>query len=114
MRTLPTMVVEAAVLDGISVPGLLGRVVLPLSRPAVATAAVLTFIFCWNEFIYAFVVLHSEGLRTLPAGLAALQGRYYTNFPVLLAGVTISVMPVLIVYLLSQRFLARGIAVGVD
>ena len=114
MRTLPPMVVEAAVIDGASIPALLRRVIVPLSMPAIAAAGVLTFIFCWNEFIYAFVLLHSEGLRTLPAGLAALQGRFYTNFPVLLAGVTISVLPVVCVYLLSQRFLARGIAVGVE
>lgn len=114
MRSLPTVIIEAAVLDGATVPRLLLSVVVPLARPAIATVAVLTFIFAWNEFIYAFVLLHDEGARTLPAGLAGLQGRFFTNFPVLLAGVTLSVVPVIALYVFFQRSLVRGIVVGVD
>jgi raffinose/stachyose/melibiose transport system permease protein len=114
MRSLPGVVIEAAVMDGASVPRLLLGVVAPLSMPAIATAAALTFIFAWNEFIYAFVLLHDDALRTLPAGLAGLQGRFFTNFPVLLAGVTLSVLPVIAVYVVFQRSVVRGIAVGVD
>jgi ABC-type glycerol-3-phosphate transport system permease component len=114
MRSLPPMVMEAAVLDGANVPRLLLRMVVPLSVPAIATAAALAFIFAWNEFIYAFVLLRDTGTRTLPAGLAGLQGRFYTNFPVLLAGVLISVLPVIAMYVFLQRYLVRGIAVGVD
>jgi ABC-type glycerol-3-phosphate transport system permease component len=114
MRSLPNAVIEAAVLDGVSVPGLLTRVVVPLSVPAIGTATVFAFILCWNEFIYAFVLLQDEALRTLPAGLAGLQGRFYTDFPVLLAATTLSVLPVIGLYVFFQRFLVRGIAVGVD
>jgi raffinose/stachyose/melibiose transport system permease protein len=114
MRSLPVAVIEAAVLDGVSVPGLLVRVVAPLSLPAIGTACVFTFIFCWNEFLYALVLLQDDGVRTLPAGLAGLQGRFFTDFPVLLAAVTLSVLPVVGVYLFFQRWLVRGIAVGVD
>lgn len=114
MRTLPPMVIEASVIDGASVPDLLLRIVVPLSRPAIATVAALTFIFCWNEFIYAFVLLQSDALRTLPAGLATLQGRFFTDFPVLLAGVTLSLLPVVAVYVFFQRYLIRGIALGID
>jgi ABC-type glycerol-3-phosphate transport system permease component len=114
MRSLPPMVLEAAVLDGANVPRLLVRIVVPLSVPAIATAAALAFIFAWNEFIYAFVLLRDSGTRTLPAGLAGLQGRFYTNFPVLLAGVLLSVLPVIAMYVFLQRYLARGITVGVD
>lgn len=114
MRTLPPMVIEAAVVDGASVPALLTQMVVPLSMPAIATTAALTFIFCWNEFIYAFVVLQNDAVRTLPAGLAALQGRFFTNFPVLLAGVMLSLLPVIAVFVSFQRSLVRGITVGVD
>lgn len=114
MRTLPVAVVEAAVVDGASVAGLLLRIVVPLSVPAIGTAFVFSFIFCWNEFIYAFVLLQDETLRTIPAGLAGLQGRYFTDYPVLLAGTTLSVLPVIATYVFFQRFLVRGIAVGVD
>jgi ABC-type glycerol-3-phosphate transport system permease component len=81
--------------------------------PAIGTACIFTFIFCWNEFIYAFILLQSNNVRTLPAGLAGLQGRFFTDFPVLLAATTLSVLPVIGVYLFFQRFLVRGIAVGV-
>jgi raffinose/stachyose/melibiose transport system permease protein len=114
MRSLPTSVIEAAVLDGTSVPGLLTRVVVPLSVPAIGTACVFAFIFCWNEFIYAFILLQRDSVRTLPAGLAGLQGRFFTDFPVLLAATTLSVLPVIAVYVFFQRFLVRGIAVGVS
>jgi len=114
MRSLPTAVVEAAVLDGVSVPGLLLRVVVPLSTPAIATACIFSFIFCWNEFIYALVLLQDSAVRTLPVGLASLQGRFFTNFPVLLAAVTLSVLPMIATYVFFQRWLVRGIALGVD
>jgi raffinose/stachyose/melibiose transport system permease protein len=114
MRSLPIAVLEAAVLDGTSVGGLLARIVAPLSMPAIATSAVFAFIFCWNEFIYAFVLLQEENVRTLPAGLAGLQGRFFTDFPVLLAATTISVLPLIGLYVFFQRYLVRGIAVGVD
>jgi ABC-type glycerol-3-phosphate transport system permease component len=114
MRGLPASVVEAAVLDGSGPIGLLTRVVVPLSLPAIATASVFSFVYCWNEFIYAFILLQDSSHRTLPAGLASLQGRFFTDFPVLMAAVTLSVLPVIGLYVFFQRFLVRGIAVGVD
>jgi ABC-type glycerol-3-phosphate transport system permease component len=114
MRSLPTSVIEAAVIDGTSVVGLLFRVVAPLSIPAIGTASIFSFIFCWNEFIYAFVLLQNNAVRTLAPGLAGLQGKFSTDFPVLLAATTLSVLPVIGMYVFFQRFLVRGIAVGVD
>jgi raffinose/stachyose/melibiose transport system permease protein len=114
MRSLPNAVVEAAVLDGVSVPGLLLRIVVPLSVPAIGTACIFSFLFCWNEFIYALVLLQDDSVRTLPAGLAQLQGRFFTDFPVLLSAVTLSLLPVIVMYVFFQRWLVRGIAVGVD
>jgi ABC-type glycerol-3-phosphate transport system permease component len=114
MTLLPSSVIEAAVLDGVGVPGMLTRVVIPLSVPAIGTACVFNFIFCWNEFIYAFILLQSDSVRTLPAGLAGLQGRFFTDFPVLLAAATLSVLPVIVIYLFFQRFLIRGIALGIE
>jgi raffinose/stachyose/melibiose transport system permease protein len=114
MRSLPAAVIEAAVLDGVSVPGLLLRIVVPLSVPAIGVACIFSFIFCWNEFIYALVLLQDDAVRTLPAGLSSLQGRFFTDFPVLLAAVTLSVLPMVGMYVFFQRWLVRGIAVGVD
>jgi ABC-type glycerol-3-phosphate transport system permease component len=114
MRGIPRSVIEAAVIDGASAPRVLWRIVVPMSRPALATAATIMFLTAWNEFIYAFVLIRNDELRTLPAGLAALQDRYFTNYPVLFAGILLSVLPVIGVYLLAQRYLVRGIAAGVD
>lgn len=114
MRALPVAVIEAAVLDGVSIPILLLRVVVPLSLPAIGTACIFSFIFCWNEFLFALVLLQDQSVRTLPAGLASLQGRFFTDFPVLLAAVTLSVLPVIGMFLFFQRWLVRGISVGVD
>jgi raffinose/stachyose/melibiose transport system permease protein len=114
MRALPAAVIEAAVLDGVSIPGLLIRIVVPLSIPAIGTACIFSFIFCWNEFVYALVLLQDDAVRTLPAGLASLQGRFFTDFPVLLAAVTLSTLPLIATYVFFQRWLVRGIAVGVD
>jgi raffinose/stachyose/melibiose transport system permease protein len=75
---------------------------------------VFSFILCWNEFIFALVLLQDEAVRTLPAGLASLQGRFFTDFPVLLAATTLSVLPLLGLYVFFQRYLVRGIALGVD
>jgi ABC-type glycerol-3-phosphate transport system permease component len=114
MRALPAAVIEAAVLDGVTVPGLLVRIVVPLSLPAIGTASIFSFIYCWNEFVFALVLLQEDAVRTLPAGLAGLQGRFYTDFPVLLAAVTLSVLPLVGMFVFFQRWLVRGIAVGVD
>ena len=87
---------------------------MPLSLPAIGTASIVSFIYCWNEFVFALVLLQDDAVRTLPAGLAGLQGRFYTDFPVLLAAVTLTVLPVIGLYVFFQRWLVRGIAVGVD
>lgn len=114
MRSLSWSVLEAAAIDGAGVPTLLLRIVVPLSTPAIGTACIFSFLFCWNEFIYSVVLLQSDEVRTLPAGLSALQGKYFTDYPVLMAAVALSVLPVIALYVVFQRFLVRGIAVGMD
>ena len=88
---------------GRSSPG----VVLPLSRPALATLAVLSFLTNWNDFLWPVYVLFSPNNLTLPAGLATLQGAGHTNYPMIMAGAVIARVPVLILFMLAQRHVHR-------
>jgi ABC-type glycerol-3-phosphate transport system permease component len=111
-RSLPDELLEAARIDGASVHQIFRSIMLPLGRPALATLCIFNFLWAWNEFLYALLLLQSDSVRTLTVGLTTLQGRYSTDYPVLMAGLTISALPVIGIYLVFQRYLVRGIAVG--
>jgi multiple sugar transport system permease protein len=86
------------------------RVILPLSKPVLATGAVLSFMGNWNAFLWPLVIISSENLMTLPVGLSTLQGRFVTEYNLVLAGATISVLPIVAVYLFLQRYIIEGVA----
>jgi raffinose/stachyose/melibiose transport system permease protein len=111
-RSVPRSLVEAARLDGASSWSTLWRVVFPLARPAVLTMVVLVFMWTWNEFLLALVMVSDEGLRTAPLGLAFFQGRNTTDEALLAAGALIVAAPVVIVYLFLQRHFIRGMLSG--
>ena len=104
--------VEAARLDGSSSWSTLWRVVLPLGRPAVLTMMVLVFMWTWNEFLLALVMVSDEGLRTAPLGLAFFQGRNTSDQALLAAGSLIVAAPVVLVYVFLQRHFIRGMLSG--
>ena len=91
----------------------LRRVVLPISKAATFTLVIVNAIWVWNELLIALVFLQDENRRTLMAGLTLFQGRYATNEPLILAGVLISILPVILVYLAGQRFFVRGMTAGI-
>jgi raffinose/stachyose/melibiose transport system permease protein len=111
-RSVPRSLVEAARLDGSSTWSTLWRVVLPLGRPAVLTMMVLVFMWTWNEFLLALVMVSDEGLRTAPLGLAFFQGRNTTDFALLAAGSVIVATPVVVLYVFLQRHFIRGMLSG--
>jgi raffinose/stachyose/melibiose transport system permease protein len=111
-RSVPRSLVEAARLDGSSSWHTLWRVILPLGRPAVLTMTVLIFMWTWNEFLLALVMVSDEGLRTAPLGLAFFQGRNTTDFALLAAGAVIVATPVVLVYVFLQRHFIRGMLSG--
>jgi raffinose/stachyose/melibiose transport system permease protein len=111
-RSVPRSLVEAARLDGSSSWVTLWRVVLPLGRPAVLTMVVLVFMWTWNEFLLALVMVSDEGLRTAPLGLAFFQGRNTSDFPLLAAGSVIVATPVVVLYVFLQRHFIRGMLSG--
>jgi multiple sugar transport system permease protein len=108
--TIPRELEEAAIIDGASPPGVLWRVVLPLSKPALASLAIFTFLYSWNDLLWPLIVTQSEENYVLPLGLALLQGQYETNWPWLMAGAVMATLPVIIIYLFAQRYFIEGIA----
>jgi raffinose/stachyose/melibiose transport system permease protein len=111
-RSVPRSLIEAARLDGSSSWVTLWRIVLPLGRPAVLTMVVLVFMWTWNEFLLALVMVSDESLRTAPLGLAFFQGRNTSDEALLTAGALIVATPVVIVYLFLQRHFIRGMLSG--
>jgi raffinose/stachyose/melibiose transport system permease protein len=111
-RSMPRSLIEAARLDGSSSWVTLWRIVLPLARPAVLTMVVLVFMWTWNEFLLALVMVSDESLRTAPLGLAFFQGRNTSDEALLTAGALIVAAPVVIVYLFLQRHFIRGMLSG--
>jgi raffinose/stachyose/melibiose transport system permease protein len=111
-RSVPRSLIEAARLDGSSSWVTLWRIVLPLGRPAVLTMVVLVFMWTWNEFLLALVMVSDESLRTAPLGLAFFQGRNTSDEGLLTAGALIVAAPVVIVYLFLQRHFIRGMLSG--
>jgi raffinose/stachyose/melibiose transport system permease protein len=111
-QSVPRELIEASVMDGAGPLRTLWSVVLPLSRPALATLAVVNAVWAWNELLVALVFLQNESQRTLMAGLTLLQGRYVTNQPLVLAVVVLSILPVAVFYLFTQRSFVRGLTAG--
>lgn len=111
-RAAPRELVDAAAIDGCNRWQLLWRVLWPLARPAVLTLVVLVFMWTWNEFLLALVLVQKETMRTLPVGLAFFQGRYSANIPLMAAGSLIVAGPILLVYILFQRYFIRGMLGG--
>lgn len=110
--TAPRDLVDAAAMDGCNRWQVLWRILWPLARPAVTTLVVLTFMWTWNEFLLALVMVQKETMRTLPVGLAFFQGRYSADIPLMAAGSLIVAGPILLVYLIFQRYFIRGMLGG--
>jgi len=106
---IPESLAEAARLDGCSDFQILYRIYLPLALPAVSAVFIFQFVILWNEFLYAFAFISSDALRTLPAGLLNYKGPYGTDWSKLMAGVGISVIPTIIMFVLFRNQFLRSI-----
>jgi multiple sugar transport system permease protein len=108
--SIPRELEEAAIVDGAGLFRVLLVLILPLSVPALASLAIFTFNFYWNDFFSALIFLSSPQNLTLPVGLALLQGNYSSTSPaIMLAGVCLAVLPVFIVFVAGQRYIVEGI-----
>jgi multiple sugar transport system permease protein len=110
-RTLPVELEEAARIDGASRLSILVRIVLPLSLPALATLAVIQFMWTWNDFLWPLVtILTNQDAFTLQLGLATFQGAHQSQWHLVAAANIMSMLPLIVLFLLAQRFFVRGIA----
>ena len=109
-RTLPVELEEAARIDGASRLGILFKIVIPLSAPALATLAVIQFMWTWNDFLWPLVTLYSEKTWTIQLGLQSFQGAHSVDWNELMAGNVMSMIPILALFLAAQRYFVRGIA----
>ncbi|WP_369068671.1 carbohydrate ABC transporter permease [Kineococcus terrestris] len=111
-RGIPRELEEAALVDGANRLRVLVQVVLPIARPAVAVLAVFTFINYWNSFLWPLIITNSQDMATVPLGLNLFLGQQGSQWHLLMAAATISVVPTVVVVLLLQRHLVRGIAMS--
>ena len=109
---VPRDLIDAARVDGCNSWTALWRVLVPVVQPAILTRVVLLFVWTWNDFLLALVLVSSEELRTLPLGLAFFQGRYASNIALISAGATIVALPTIVIYVIFQRQFIRGITGG--
>lgn len=107
--TIPRELEEAARIDGCSYLGVYSRVILPLSKPAISALAVFAFVGQWNSFLWPLIVTNRVEMNTLTVGLRTLQGQYNTEWTLLMAGAVLALLPMLVLFMLSQRSFVRGI-----
>lgn len=112
MRSLPSEIEEAAVIDGLRSGGLFTRIILPLTVPAIVTVFIINFLGNWNEFLLANYFLSNDELRTLPVGMVGFRDAYNTNYAQMSAGIVFSVLPVLIIYAILQEKIIEGVTAG--
>ena len=107
---LPRELFEAAQIDGASLLQVWWHIMLPMGKPALITLGILNTLYCWNDVLISLLVLQDN--RTLMVGIAALRGEYTTNVPLLAAGIVLAAAPIVIIYVVFQRQIVSGIAVG--
>ena len=109
-RTLPVELEEAARIDGASRLSVLFKIVLPLSGPVLATLAVITFLWTWNDFLWPLITIYTPNNMTLQLGLTTFEGTHQTSTNLLMAANVMSMLPVLLLFFLAQKYFIRGIA----
>ncbi|MBI2104269.1 MAG: carbohydrate ABC transporter permease [Candidatus Omnitrophica bacterium] len=109
---IPKELEESAEVDGCGVLGVFCHIMLPLAKPALGVVALLTSLAAWNEFLLAYLVFSRHELMPLQRGLLAFHGAHLTEYPLLMAGMVISILPIVAIYLVMQRTIIQGITAG--
>ncbi|KRE64495.1 carbohydrate ABC transporter permease [Paenibacillus sp. Soil750] len=112
LESIPRALEEAAIMDGLGVPGMIYKIIVPLLKPAIATVAVLAFLSCWNEFIMAVTYIDKDSLRTLPFAVVYFMGQYSSNYGAQFAVLAIIAIPSILIYLVFTDQITRGITAG--
>jgi ABC-type glycerol-3-phosphate transport system permease component len=111
-RSLPREIFDCAALDGCSIGGQYWRIALPLAGPALATSAVFSFLTAWNDYQGPLIYLNQRALFTIPLALATFQNERYTQLQYMMPMALLALLPVLLLFLVAQRFIVEGIKVG--
>lgn len=111
-ENIPKEIEEAAIIDGCNKFDMYWRIFLPLAKPAIATVAIFTVLNVWNEFLLALIVISNRNLMPIQRGIMVFQGEHLTNYPLLMAGLTIATIPLLIVYFFLSKYILKGITAG--
>lgn len=111
-REVPREIEEAALIDGCSRLQALRKVVFPIAAPGILTAALLVFIYCWNEFFFALIIMTDPHVQTLPVGIALFPGEYTMPWGEIAAASTLATLPLIFLTLIFQRGIVRGLAAG--
>ncbi|NQX45011.1 carbohydrate ABC transporter permease [Paenibacillus tritici] len=112
MRSLPSEIEEAAVMDGLKAPGIFAKIIVPLTVPAMVTVFIVNFLGNWNEFLLANYFLSNDELRTLPVGMVQFRDQYQMNYAQMSAGIVFSVVPVIVIYAILQEKIIEGVTAG--
>jgi multiple sugar transport system permease protein/raffinose/stachyose/melibiose transport system permease protein len=109
---LPRELEDAARIDGASKLGIWWHVAMPLARPVLAVVVIFNALNVWNEYVLAMILFDSKNLMPLQRALMVFQGEFLTNYPLLMAGLTITALPIILVYLLMQKYIVKGVTAG--
>ncbi|MCK5242167.1 carbohydrate ABC transporter permease [bacterium] len=111
-ENIPKEIEEAAVVDGCSKFDMYWRIFLPLAKPAMATVSIFTVLAVWNEFLLALIVINNRNLMPIQRGIMVFQGEHLTDYPLLMAGLTIATIPLLVIYFFLSKYILKGITAG--
>lgn len=112
MKSIPTEILESARIDGASWWQIFGRIVLPLSKPIIATMVIVYFMWTWNDLLMPMLFLQFPDKATLTVTVSTIVGKYFTNMPLLLAGLVINSIPTIFIYLFFQKYIIKGVTSG--
>jgi len=112
MRHIPRELEEAARLDGAGSVAFFWKIALPLSRPGLATVGIYNAVALWNEFVFAYVLTSSPVRRTLPLAIWDYQGQYSANIPLIMAVLSLSALPLILIYIVAQERVISGMMAG--
>lgn len=112
IKGIPNQILESATIDGAGSFKIYLNVILPLLKPTLVTAAIINFISYWNELLYAMIILQDERIRTITVSIVSLTNKFGSNMPLLYAGLLLSAIPVIILYLIAQKQIIKGVSSG--
>ena len=111
-RSIPTEIIESAKIDGDNLPGIFIRIILPMGKSILVTMIIIYFMWNWNDLLMPMILLNSEKMTTLTVAVATIVGKYFSNLPLLLAGLLINSIPTIAIYLIFQKYIIKGVTVG--